>query len=109
MPWLRNLTRYLPSPFVGERRMSHLTIDSMSDILLPITKTISMLVEQLDNLVSANCQSTNISEEAAELLADAGQTALRQSRALMHELAERRREGRGARPLGSALEGDQIS
>lgn len=73
-----------------------LTIDSMSDILLPISKTITILVEQLESLVHANCQSTNISEESAELLAEAGHAVLRHSRVLMHELTERRRHGRGA-------------
>lgn len=76
-----------------------LTVDGMSDVLLPIAKAIGILVEQLESLVSANCQSTNISEESAELLAEAGHAALRHSRTLMHELAERRRDGRGARSL----------
>ena len=76
-----------------------LTVDRMSDVLLPIAKAIGILVEQLESLVSANCQSTNISEESAELLAEAGHAALRHSRTLMHELGERRRDGRGARLL----------
>ncbi|BCM87698.1 hypothetical protein mvi_61590 (plasmid) [Methylobacterium indicum] len=76
-----------------------LTIDNMSDILLPISKAITILIDQLESLVAANCQSTNISEESAELLAEAGHAALRHSRALRHELHERRRDGRGASAL----------
>lgn len=76
-----------------------LTIDGMSNYLAPISKAITILEEQIEALVVANYQSTNISEEAAELLAEAGHAALRHSRTLMHEWGERRREGRGASAL----------
>jgi hypothetical protein len=85
-----------------EFHMKSMKIDDISDALTPVAKAIGILVEQLEILVEANCQATNISEEAAEILADAGNSALRHSRALMHELAERRRGGRGSRTLGAS-------
>lgn len=76
-----------------------LTVDNMADILLPLAQSISTLVAQLEDLVEANCQSTNISEEAANLLDDAGNLAIRHAKKLMLELRERREAGRGAQPL----------
>lgn len=78
-----------------------LSIDDMSDILLPVTKAIATLVEQLESLVTANCRSSNISEESAELLAEVGNTALRHSRTLVREVNKRRSEGKGSRLLAS--------
>ncbi|UHC17880.1 hypothetical protein LRS73_08525 [Methylobacterium currus] len=79
-----------------ERRQRTFTIDNMADILLPLTKAIASLVDQLEDLVDANCRSTNISAEAAEILEDAGNIAIRHSRTLMAELYSRRKEGSGS-------------
>lgn len=76
-----------------------LTINNMADILLPIAQAISTLANQLEDLVEASCQSTNISEEAANLLDDAGNLAIRQAKKLICEIRERREAGRGAQPL----------
>lgn len=83
----------------AETEVVGLTVDEVADVLLPVVKAARMLVDQIETLVSANCQSTNVSEEAADVLSDISHITMRHSRRLMHEIHERRENGRGSRLL----------
>ncbi|MGF3025530.1 hypothetical protein ACQVP2_22230 [Methylobacterium aquaticum] len=71
------------------------TIDDIAVILPPIVRALGLIVEQMEPLVDLACRATNLPEETADAMNDVGYALIQQSRALMHEAAQRRRSGPG--------------
>ena len=75
------------------------TIDEMADILPPLVRALSEIVEMMEGLVDVACHATNVQETTADTLADLGHTLTGYADALMQEATDRRRTGRGNAPL----------
>ncbi len=75
------------------------TIDDVAAALPPISQALNTIADALDALVTVTCRATNLPEQAADMLNDAGQTLIAHSRTLMHEAQERCRTGPGRAAL----------